>query len=196
MQTKVGGSGVCLSENRHGAGVLKYIRTPDKREVGSSTLPRPIFWSVARMGLRARRGWSLVISGEVCPLNVSVRASAGCSTLRPSGQRSTHRDFVRAYVAAQHSIVILQTAERARSASGVSCFRSVADLRRRLCQPRPRTRSSSPSPRASATVTQQIAPDRLLRLGRGREDPEPAVPGIFAVRRRRRGDRQLDVEVA
>ena len=42
-ETKVGGSGSCLSENRHGAGLLKRLRGRDKSEVGGSTPPRPTF---------------------------------------------------------------------------------------------------------------------------------------------------------
>jgi hypothetical protein len=58
-ETKVGGSRFCLSENRHGAGLWERRCGPDKREVGSSTLPRPIPLESGCLALRytATRGF-------------------------------------------------------------------------------------------------------------------------------------------
>jgi hypothetical protein len=92
-ETKVGGSGFCLSENRHGAGLLKRRRGPDKREVGSSTLPRPICRTLFPSELRAR--WDFFCVARLCPFVVPVGSE---SAARSAARRANAADPEQEYL--------------------------------------------------------------------------------------------------
>ena len=135
---------------RNGVGIRFLRGPPDKREVGSSTLPRPIFlYFMPRLDLRSR--WGIAFRRSDCLLSV---AAVGC----PSYEAWLPRWRVLS-PARSCSVVCFwyrtTEAEVFHPPRTINCLRgrwskSVANRRRRLCQPLPLYgRCRLPSPTAS-----------------------------------------------